>query len=436
MTNAPVPKSALALFGGTRSVTAPAPESFLHGPQEIGDEEIEAVTQVLRSRWLFRFGKDREESSVAKFEALFSRVTGASHVLAVNSGTSALIAGLVGLGVSQGDEVLIPAYTYVATAAAVVALGAFPVIVEVDGSLTMDPLDLERKISPRTTAVIPVHMRGTPCNMEAICRIAQRRKLAVLEDCAQANGGEYKGKALGTWGDVGIFSLQHYKVITAGEGGVVVTNRREVFDRVAIYHDSAYAFWMEHEKDENGQVRDWRNVCFLGENFRQSEVHGAIALEQLKKRARILERTRAIKRTLWKACETIPGICMEAVNDREGDCGISLAFFARCAESARNLAEALGAEGVRCGTMFSKQIPDRHIFYHWDYIMEKRTPHLNGFPWNSMERPCAVEYTREMCPRTQGWLERAIVLPITQAMSDDHVAEVGNALRKVGRVKW
>lgn len=268
---------ALAIHGGPRAVSAPAPESYLHGPQEIGEEEIQAVTDVLRSRNLFRFSKDPSKSPVAQFEALFAQKTGAKYVLAVNSGTSALISGLVGIGVSHGDEVLVPAYTYIATAAAVLALGAFPVIVEIDGSLTMDPDDLERKITPRTKAVIPVHMRGTPCNMARIVEIAERRGIAVLEDCAQANGATFRGKSVGTFGDAGAFSLQHFKIITAGEGGVVIANRKEVFDRAAIYHDSAYAFWMEGQAENDQAVQDWRKICFTGENYRQSELHGAVA---------------------------------------------------------------------------------------------------------------------------------------------------------------
>lgn len=426
-------KAALAVNGGPKSVTAAAPTSGLHGPQEIGEEEIQAVTEVLRSKSLFRFMKDPATSPVARFEAMFAEKTGAKYVLAVNSGTSALIIGLVGMGVSHGDEVLVPAYTYIATAAAVLALGAFPVIVEIDGSLTMDPEDMEKKITSRTKAAIPVHMRGTPCNMERIVEIAKRRGIAILEDCAQANGAEFKGKSVGTFGDAGEFSLQHFKIITAGEGGVLVTDRKEIFDRAAIYHDSAYAFWMEKKAENEEAAQDWRKVCFLGENYRQSELHGAVAVEQLKKRDRILTRTRAIKKKLWAACETIPGIEMEHVNDREGDCGISLAFFMKDSEEANALAKTLGAEGVPCGTLFSKQIPNRHMFYHWDYIMEKRTPHLNGFPWNSQEYPCSIQYDKEMCPQSVDWLDRSVTMSITQVMTDEYVDQLCSAIRKVAQ---
>jgi 8-amino-3,8-dideoxy-alpha-D-manno-octulosonate transaminase len=428
---APIEK--LAIQGGTPLITATPPPNWLHGPNEIGEEEIRAVTEVLKGKVLFRYAKDPGTSTVSQFEEQFAQKTGAKYALAVNSGTSALIAGMAGIGVSQGDEVLLPAYTYIATAAAILALGAFPVLVEIDGSLTMDPDDLEKKITARTKAIIPVHMRGTPCNMARIVEIAQRHGLGIIEDCAQANGGEFRGKALGTHGQAGAFSLQHYKIITAGEGGVVITNSQEVFERAAVYHDSAYAFWMERMAGGEEAVQDWKNTCFLGENYRQSELHAALAVEQLKKRDRILQRTRAIKRKLWAACEAIPGAQMEAVTDREGDCGISLVFFMETPARANSISEALRAEGVQCGTMFSKQIPDRHIFYHWDYVMNKRTPHRNGFPWISAERPCKIDYTIDMCPKSIDWLERSVMMPITQILSDEYVDQVVRAIEKVAR---
>lgn len=425
------PTSSLAIHGGPRCVTATPPENYLHGPQEIGEEEIEAVTQVLRRKNLFRFGLDRQESTVAQFEDLFSELSGARHTLAVNSGTSALIAGLIGIGVGQGDEVLVPGYTYVATAAAVLAVGAIPILVEVDGALTLDPEDIRHKITPRTRAIVPVHMRGVACDMGRIMSLAREHGLLVLEDCAQANGGRYQGRALGTWGDAGAFSLQHFKVITAGEGGAVLTNDRTVYERAAIYHDSACTFWLEQSSSQQDQAdsQEWKTRNFLGENYRLSELNGALALAQLKKREAILTRTRQVKRQLAEAAAALPGTTLEINHDVEGDCGISLAVFAESSSHAAQLAAALQAEGVNCGTRFSRQIPDRHIYYHWDYIMEKRSPHRNGFPWNGVE----VEYTREMCPRTIAWLERAVIFPITQRMSVPFVEEVCAAIRKVGQ---
>jgi dTDP-4-amino-4,6-dideoxygalactose transaminase len=427
-------KEDLAIEGGPKAVTLAAPPNWLHGTNEIGEEEIRAVTEVMRRKVLFRYAGNPADSSASKFEALLAAKTGAKHVLGVNSGTSALIAGLIGLKVGHGDEVLIPAYTYIATAAAILAIGALPVLVEIDESLSMDPSDMEKKISDRTTAVIPVHMRGVPCDMGRIMEIARRRRIAVLEDCAQANGGTFGGRSLGTFGDAGAFSLQHYKIVSSGEGGALITDDRAVFERAAIYHDSAFAFWMEQRAENPAAAEQWRRMCFLGENFRLSELHGAVALEQLKKRDRILARTRQIKARLWPACASIPGASMETLNDRAGDCGISLVFFMPDPGSAVEVAAALEAEGVRCGTVFSKQFPDRHIYYHWDYVMEKRSAYRNGAPWTLERNPSRLGYSRDMCPRTIDLLERAVMLPITQIMADDYVDQVIEAVQKVARL--
>lgn len=424
----------LAVDGGQPGVSATPPESWSLGPAEIGEEEIEAVTKVLRNKTIFRFGRPRSDSPTAQFEDLFCELSGARHCLAVNSGTSALIAALIGLNVKHGDEVLVPAYTYIASAAAALAVGAFPVVVEVDDSLTMDPEDLETKITARSRVIMPVHMRGVPCDMARIMAIAKKHGLKVLEDVAQANGGEYQGSPLGTIGDAGAFSLQYYKIVTAGEGGAILTNDRNVFERAAIYHDCAYSFWMEGQAGDEQTRQDWRSMCFLGENFRQSEIHGALALEQLKKRAAILARTRAIKARLWEVCETLPGARMEAVRDRQGDCGISLAFFMPSSAEAVQICGVLKAEGLKAGTMFSKDIPDRHIFYHWDSIMEKRSAYRDGFPWSSDDREHAIPYTKEMCPRTIELLGRCVMLPIAQKMSDAYVDDLCASIRKVARL--
>ncbi len=414
----------LAVRGGSPIVRAPKPANYFHGPQEIGEEEIQAVTAALRSQMLFRFFKEGANSPTAQFERLFAEKTGARYVLAVNSGTAALICGLVGLGVSSGDEVLVPAYTYIASAAAVLAVRAIPVIVEIDASLGMDPGDAARKITPRTKAIIPVHMRGVPCRMAEILAVARARGLKVLEDCAQANGGSYRGRPLGTLGDVGAFSMQQAKIITAGEGGVVVTNDPLIFQRAACYHDSAYTFW---------KARDWDIKPFMGENYRMSDLNGALALAQLKKRDRILARLRAIKRRLLEVVWDLPGITLQDVPDVEGDCGVSLILFAETAQRARIFAEALRAEGMEAGSIFDKAIPDRHIYYHWDYILAKGTPDAYGYPWNDPVRPCQVEYSRDMCPRAIAWLDRSVVIPLTQTMTDAHVEDCAKAIAKVAR---
>ncbi len=265
-------KQPLAIDGGTPCVVE-KPASYLHGPQEIGKEEEQAVLAALRSKNLFRFFKDQNDSPTAKFEAQFAEMTRVKYALAVNGGTSALISAMVGLGLSSGDEVIVPAYTFIATASAALAVRAIPVVAEIDQSLTLDPADVERKITPRTKLIVPVHMRGVPCRMDEIMAVGRKHNIPVLEDCAQANGGAYKGKPLGSIGDAGAFSMQHFKIITAGEGGVFTTNDRRTFERGACYHDCAYTFWKSQE---------WMIEPFLGENYRLSDLNGALALRSFR----------------------------------------------------------------------------------------------------------------------------------------------------------
>lgn len=412
----------LAINGGTPCVVD-KPASYLHGPQEVGEEEIAAVTAVLRKKRLFRYGP-QEDSPAAQLEARFGKMTQVPHALAVSSGTSALIAAMVGLGLSSGDEVIVPAYTYIATPSAALTLGAIPVIAEIDASLTLDPADVERKITPRTRLIVPVHMRGTPCRMNEIMAIAKKHKIKVLEDVAQANGGNYFGKPLGSIGDAGAFSLQEFKIITAGEGGIVTTSDRQVYERAGCYHDAAYLFWKKSQET-------WTTESFHGANYRMSEMNAALALAQLGRREGILSRLRSIKKTMIDVLGDLQDATYQDVPDPQGDCATSLVLLADAPDRAKRIAAALRAEGMNAGSLFDEGIPDRHIYYHWEYILKKRTPDLHGFPWKNSDRPCQVEYSPDMCPRTLHYLQRTVTVPLTQVMSDRHVKSCIVAMRKV-----
>src|SRR3954470_7213659 len=214
----------LAIEGGTPAVTSPLPRMY-PGGMRIGREGEEAVLEVLRSKRLFRYyGPQSSRSWVTDLEDAFATVMGVQHAAAVSSGSAALMCALAGLGVGPGDEVIVPGYTWIASATAVIAMGAVPIIAEVDESLTLDPADVRRKITPATKAIIPVHMRGAPSQMDELMAIAREHNLGVMEDVAQADGGSYHGRRLGSIGDVGAFSLQFNKILTCGEGGVLVTD--------------------------------------------------------------------------------------------------------------------------------------------------------------------------------------------------------------------
>jgi 8-amino-3,8-dideoxy-alpha-D-manno-octulosonate transaminase len=418
--------SRLAIHGGKPVRKKPVPSSP-HGTSEIGKREIDAVTKVLRRKTIFRFLNAPHISESARLEAALAKYTGAKYALAMGGGgTSALVSALVGLGVGAGDEVIVPAYTYIATAAACIVVNAVPVICEIDNSLTMDPRDMERKITKHTRAIIPVHMRGTPCRMREIMAIARKHRLKVLEDVAQANGGEYRGKKLGAIGDVGAFSFQHYKIITAGEGGAVITNNRTIYQRACIAHDSAMVFW---ERD-----RTWDVKPFAGENYRMCELRAALGLVQLSRLDGILSRCRALKRRIVAGIADLDAIQLQDVPDASGDCGISLIFFLPDSKRARNFSEALRAEGVPNATVFNEGIPDRHIYYHWDYVMQKRSRDRLGLPWCRAIYKGNVKYSRDMCPNSLNWLSRSVALGIHQHLTNKDADDIIRAIRKVARL--
>jgi 8-amino-3,8-dideoxy-alpha-D-manno-octulosonate transaminase len=411
---------ALALNGGSPAARESFPSGW-HGPAEIGEEEVEAVAGVVRSRRLFRF-LDHQHSWCSRLEEQFRAMTGCAHALAVGGGTGSLICGLVGIGIGEGDEVIVPGYTYVASAMAVLICGAVPVIAEIDESLTLDPRDIEAKISPRTRAIMPVHMRGIPCDLEPILELARKHDLLVLEDCAQACGGSYRGKRLGSYGAAGCFSLQQYKLITAGEGGMVVTQDRQVFDRAALRHDSAMCFWRPGESS----VRP-----FAGENFRMNEMEGALGSVQFGRLEAILARTRAIHRRLHGALAGTSGIRLHQAPDPDGDCGICLPIFLPRPGQAKWFAQALQAEGLPAGSIYDKGIPDRHIYCYWEPVMEKTSEQRTGWPWTSPHHDPSRAYDPKMCPRTLEILERVVAIHISQTYEDRHVEWIIQGVRKV-----
>jgi 8-amino-3,8-dideoxy-alpha-D-manno-octulosonate transaminase len=404
----------LAIDGGPKAVTTP------REPRRRFDQvEREALLEALENENLFRYLRE-DTSQVRALEERFARLIGAPYALAVSSGTAALHCGLVGLGVGPGDEVILPGYTYISSAAAIIAARAVPVIAEVDESLTLDPADVERKITPRTRAIMPVHMRGVPSRMEELLALARQHRLQVIEDTAQACGGSYRGRRLGTLGDVGCFSLQHYKIITTGEGGMVITADPTVFARATMFHDAGRPFWEGYEGEP-----------IPGVNYRMSELAGAIGRAQIGKLDGILQRQRQAKQRIAAQIRDLPGLKLQDVPDEEGDCSLAVIMFLPDADMAKRFAAALRAEGAGGGTMYDQTIPDRHIYAYWDHFLAKKGVTPQGCPFNCPAFPCQQEYSRDMCPRTLDLLGRAVVLSIPDHMTERECDERAAAVRKV-----
>lgn len=414
----------LAIEGGTPVREEPLRGGF-HGSAEIDEQEMEAIRKVLQKKRLFRFlSKGAEESEATKIENWYRERLGRKYALAVNAGTSSLICALYGIDAGPGDEVIIPAYTYIATAAAVIAAGAVPVIAEIDDSLNMDPDNLPGKITSHTKAIMPVHMRGVNARMDEIMAVAEEHDIDVIEDVAQSNGGSYKGRPLGTMGRVGCFSFQQYKVITAGEGGLMATDDEKVYDRGRMQHDCAARFW------EDRTERDYDYVI-CGQNYRLSEVAGALIWAQRTRLDSIVSHCRAVKGHLMENLDDVEGLAFQDVPDPAGDCGITFSFFLPTPDLAQRFAEALNAENIVCGTVYDNSIPDRHIYSNWPFMMSGLAEARRA-PWKSPFYEGDIDgYSPDECPQSLDYLGRAIMLFIDQTFTLEDADTIAEGIHKV-----
>ena len=361
----------------------------------IDEREVKLVREVIESGNLFRYADGRVAPWTARLESMLAEKIGVSHALAVSSGTGALICALAGIGAGPGDEIILPGYTFIATALAPLAVGAVPIIAEVDETLTIDPEDIERKITPNTKAIIPVHMAGLPCDMDAISAIAEKHDLVIIEDAAQAAGGEYHGRRFGSIGHVGILSFNHYKIITAGEGGAVVTNDEMIHKRAMVYHDGGCVFFDKDAASKNPPF-------FCGNNYRISEISSAILTEQVRRLDGILKKLRknkaAMAEVLWGGADFHPSSC----NDVDGDCSSTLPLLFETAEGAADFLHR-NSEIV---SMYRPIETDRHVYSNWEPILQKRAHHPKHNPWDWTVRP--IEYAKDMCPATMDILSRTV----------------------------
>lgn len=361
----------------------PGPGAYL-----IGDEESNEVVDVLNAKHISRYGSDDDPSFRQKVHTLekeFAESMNAQFSVAVNSGTSALMASLVALGVGLGDEVLVPGYTFIASMSSIIAIGGTPILVEVDESLTMDPSDMEKKITKKTKAVMPVHMLGNPSDMNAISDIADRHNLSIVEDCCQALGGTYRGKRLGTWGNIGAYSLNVYKVISAGDAGILVTDSRSLYERAFGFHDQG------HLPCRKGV--EIGNRSLIGINMRMNELTGAFALAQLRKLESILsilrEKKTRFKKTIADA--GLKGMYFRTIND-PGECNTLLTVIFESAELAESAAKALGTKTLNKSGW--------HVYNNMEQMIAWRD--VNG------NHPIR----RNMLPKTDDILSRSLNLSV------------------------
>ncbi|MBP1872984.1 8-amino-3,8-dideoxy-alpha-D-manno-octulosonate transaminase [Ensifer adhaerens] len=353
----------------------------------VGMREWLALAPVFASGKLARFSSDGN-GPLTRFEADFSAKFGVEHVLTVSSGTGALIAALAAAGVGPGDEVLVPAYTWIATAGAALAVGAVPIIVEIDETLTMDPADILRKITPYTRAIIPVHMANMVCDMERIMQIARDHGLIVVEDACQAVGLPYKGVRVGTIGDAGAFSFNQFKNINIGEGGAVVTNDPRLFARARMYHDIGALF--------RGHLDNANEPPMLGINLKASQIQGAMLNVQLKKLDPMIRRMRRHYDAIAEILSSSNAMRIGPHNDQDNAAGLHVIF-----DTAEE-AQAFAAENKR--GVYRLYDSSRHVYSNWLPVLEQRTanPKMNPYAWTSRK----IEYAPDMCPRSLDILKR------------------------------
>ncbi len=401
-------KEKLAINGGSPVRKSPLPP--MHpGATFIGEAEQKAVKRVLESQSLFRYYGPNFLNITSMFERSLSSYLGVKHVLGVNSGTSALHCALVGAGIGPGDEVIIPTYTWVSCPSAVVATGARPVLANIDKSLTLDPKDVEDKISERTKAIMTVHIRGVGCDLDPFIKIAHKYGLTIIEDTAQAAGGTYHGRKLGSIGDVGIYSFQLNKILSAGEGGAVATNDSIIYERATMFHDTGAPYRMKTSNTE----------FIPGVNYRMTEITAAIMHEQLKKIDEIISTMRKNKGKIKDAISDIEGIEFRHLPDPEGDTAVCLVFYLPTAEKAREFQRALHAENIYVSSgeyppvIYDPENFDGHVFIQWKHIFKNIDKVLNKYS------------------QTLDILSRAVHLDISPLFSDEDIDSVIEGVHKV-----
>ena len=409
----PASADQLAVNGGTPVRTEPL-STTNWGPLFYDDKERAQLDEVLESRRPFRFANPLDRSKVARFENEYAARMQTKFALAVTSGTAALHTALAALEVGPGDEVIIPAWTWYACYATVIQVGALPVFAEIDESFNLDAADIERHITPNTRVIMAVHLQGNPADMDPILAIARKHKLKVLEDASQSVGASYKGRPLGSMGDIGIYSLQQSKTITAGEGGAVVTNDPYLFERAVRFHDVTV------RRDFPAKLH-----YMPGLNYRMNEFTGGVLLAQVRKLDTIIGNVRRNARRVYDGIRDLPGARLRKLPDPAGELGTGVFLEFRSAADRQRFSEAMKAERVPvsppAGSVVLPIVPE----------IEQKVTVTPRWPSFASERGRSIRYGKECCPRTIDILSRFAGVMMGPKYTERDTADAVSALRKV-----
>ncbi|MFN7993372.1 MAG: DegT/DnrJ/EryC1/StrS family aminotransferase [Bryobacteraceae bacterium] len=406
---------------GSTVRTTPLKADFW-GTQYYDSKEQEQLLDVLESRKPFRwYGTGSEPPmKVSTFEKEFAARMQTKFALAVTSGTAALQCAMAALRVGPGDEVILPAWTWHSCYSAVVLAGALPVFAEIDDSFGIDPADIEGKITPQTKVILAAHLQGNPCDMDRIMAIAKKHGIRVLEDCAQSVGASYKGRPVGSIADIGIYSLQLNKTITAGEGGAVVTNDPELFEGAVRFHDIG-ALRPLHEK----ALGQHRLDQFAGTNFRMNEFSGGVLLAQLRKLDTIVRDIRTNARRVYDGIRDVPNLQLRRLYDPEGELGSGIYLGFRSKELCQRYADGMKAENVPVAPPAGSALLPVQA-----YIERKHTVHP-AWPSFTSQRGRAIQYGPSCCPRTLDIHSRYAGVLMDPKFTRRDCEEIVAAIRKV-----
>ena len=390
-----------------------------------GDEERKEVNDVLETGILMRYGFDGPRKGIWKANELEKAVCntfGTKYAQLTSSGTAALTTAMVAFNIGVGDEVIMPTFTFVASFEAVLSIGAIPVLVDVDETLTLDPEAVRAALTPKTRCIMPVHMCGSMADLDALKSICEENDLILLEDACQAIGGTYKGKKLGTIGHAGTFSFDFVKTITCGEGGVVMTDSEDIYLKCDAYTD--------HGHDHKGVDRGADLHPFIGYNYRISELHAAVGLAQIRKLDTFLSIQKKNQSLLKEILSQVPGITFRTVPDPQGDSCSFLSWFLPTAELTEAVVEEMKAQGILAGNFYWFK-NNWHYISKWDHLKNADT--LQGITHDV--HLALKEYATKSFPASDAVMSRCVSTAISLLWTEDQLKEKGekmvNAIKTV-----
>jgi len=435
----------LALQGGLKAVS----KIEGRGEPKIGIEEFMSIAErfgisgpaltkieaVLKEEewgtgpFLANYYSNLEETKNQAFERVARETFGVKHALAVSSGTAALHAAFVAVGVGPGTEVICPAIGFFATAVAVVMSKGIPVFCDVDESLGMDPTKIESLINDRTVAIAPTEVMGSVCNMEAIVQVAREHGLKVVEDCAQSCGGKYKGRYVGTWGDMGCFSISSYKIVGGGEGGLILTDDERLWERASQLVECG-GLW----RPVRFAPPRYEGELFCGTNYRLSELEAAVDVVQLGKMPATVARFHKVKMHILRQLKTYREIRPQKLNDPDGEVGYLLRFYPQTVELGQEIVEALTAEGIGARIRGKNAAPDWHLYSYMFPITLQSAATQEGCPFQCpiyRQRGGQITYARGDCPVADDLFDRMVTISLNQWYTDKDCSHIAAGINKV-----